>query len=199
MPLTGDIETIYLFSILQLLCNDKKTGVLRVWKGVQDVKIYLSEGTIVYATGSQKKFRLGYLLRTSGIVSAEDIRTCLKLARERGQALGKVMVEEKIVSKQKLTDFMHEKVEETLYDLFMWKKGNFEFDSAKLNLTGHIVTELNTMELILEASRRVDEQAALEKESNGEVSDNDLFDEESIEFTSIGVPNISPSDSNKNN
>lgn len=194
MPLTGDIETVYPFSILQLLCNDKKTGVLRVWKGVQDVKIYLNEGTIVYATGSQKKFRLGYLLRTSGIVSAENLRKSLKIAQQQGQALGKVLIDEGFVTEQKLTDFMHEKVQETLYDLFMWKKGNFEFEKTSLKLTGHIITELNTMELILEASRRVDEQAALDEEKTEEIHEEDLFGDESIEFTSIGVPNISPSD-----
>jgi len=198
MPLTGDIETVYLFSILQLLCNDKKTGILRVWRGVNEVKIYLNEGTIVYATGSQKKFRLGYLLRISGIVSAEHIRNCLKLAKERKHALGKVMLDEGLVTQEKLKEFMHEKVQETLYDLFMWKKGNFEFNKANLKLSGQIITELNTMELILEASRRVDEQAALEEKSTAEEKDLDVFDEESIEFTSIGVPSISPSDSNKN-
>ena len=197
MPLSGDTETVYLFSILQLLCNDKKTGVLRVWKGIEDVKIYLNEGTIIYATGSQKKFRLGYLLRTSGIVSAQNIRKCLKIANQKGQALGKVMVEEGFVTKKKLTDFMHEKVQETLYDLFMWKKGNFEFSQSNLNLSGHVITELNTMELILEASRRVDEQAAKEESGSAEDLLDSLYDDESIEFTSIGVPNISPSDDDK--
>ena len=197
MPLSGDTETVYLFSILQLLCNDKKTGVLRVWKGVEDVKIYLNEGTIIYATGSQKKFRLGYLLRTSGIVSAQNIRKCLKIANQKGQALGKVMVEEGVVTKEKLTDFMHEKVQETLYDLFMWKKGNFEFSQSNFNLSGHVITELNTMELILEASRRVDEQAAKEESGSAEGLLDSLYDDESIEFTSIGVPNISPSDDDK--
>jgi Domain of unknown function (DUF4388) len=197
MPLSGDTETVYLFSILQLLCNDKKTGVLRVWKGVEDVKIYLNEGTIIYATGSQKKFRLGYLLRTSGIVSAQNIRKCLKIANQKGQALGKVMVEEGFVTNKKLTDFMHEKVQETLYDLFMWKKGNFEFSQSNFNLSGHVITELNTMELILEASRRVDEQAAKEESGSAEDLLDSLYDDESIEFTSIGVPNISPSDDDK--
>jgi hypothetical protein len=197
MPLSGDTETVYLFSILQLLCNDKKTGVLRVWKGVEDVKIYLNEGTIIYATGSQKKFRLGYLLRTSGIVSAQNIRKCLKIAKLKGQALGKVMVEEGVVTEKELTGFMHEKVQETLYDLFMWKKGNFEFSQSNFNLSGHVITELNTMELILEASRRVDEQAAKEESGSAEDLLDSFYDDETIEFTSIGVPNISPSDDDK--
>lgn len=197
MPLSGDIDTVYLFSILQLLCNDKKTGVLRVWKGIDDVKIYLNEGTIIYATGSKKKFRLGYLLRTSGIVSAQNIRECLKIAKLKGQALGKVMVEEGVVTKKKLTAFMYEKVQETLYDLFMWKKGNFEFTQASFNLNGHIITELNTMELILEASRRVDERAAKEVNDSTEDLLNSLYDDGSIELTSMGDPIISLSDDDK--
>ncbi len=197
MPLSGDIDTVYLFSILQLLCNDKKTGVLRVWKGIDDVKIYLNEGTIIYATGSKKKFRLGYLLRTSGLVSAQNIRECLKIAKLKGQALGKVMVEEGVVTKKKLTAFMYEKVQETLYDLFMWKKGNFEFTQASFNLNGHIITELNTMELILEASRRVDERAAKEVNDSTEDLLNSLYDDGSIELTSMGDPIISLSDDDK--
>jgi len=77
------------------------------------------------------------------------------------------------------------------------EKRNFEFNKANLKLTGQTITELNTMGLILEASRRVDEQAALEEESTEEEKALDVFDEESIELTSIGVPSISPSDSDK--
>jgi len=32
------------------------------------------------------------------------------------------MLEEGLVTQEKLKDFMHKKVPETLYDLFMWKK-----------------------------------------------------------------------------
>jgi hypothetical protein len=53
------------------------------------------------------------------------------------------------------------------------------------------------MELILEASRRVDEQAAKEESGSAEDLQDSFYDDESIEFTSIGVPNISPSDDDK--
>ena len=92
MSLKGKIGNIYLSSLLQLLCNDKKTGVLRVRDAENQVKIYLHEGTIVYAKSSQKKHRLGYLLTNKGIISAEELRKCLRLAQEKKQTLGKVMV-----------------------------------------------------------------------------------------------------------
>ena len=74
----------------------------------------------------------------------------------------------------------------------MWKKGNFEFSQSKFNLSGHVITELNTMELILEASRRVDEQAVKEESGSTEDLLDSFYDDEAIEFTSIGAPNISP-------
>ena len=194
MSLTGDLETVYLFSILQLLCSDKKTGALRVWSGGQEAKIYLNEGTVFYTTGSEKKFRLGYLLRTSGMISAEDTQKCLTIARQQKQTLGKVMVDEGYVSIQQLTDFMQEKVQETFYDLFRWKSGNFEFSRTRFNLAGYFIAEINTMELIMEASKRVSKQAA--REEDGVEADHKeiMPGKDTIEFASIGVPNISPED-----
>ena len=45
--------------------------------------------------------------------------------------------------------------------MLLWKKGKFEYKDAKLNLQRMVVTQLNPMKLILEASRRVDEMSVL--------------------------------------
>ncbi len=59
MPIYGDLETLYLATILQLLCMEKKTGVLRVISSGNEVKVFLEEGNIIYAFESQKQDRLG--------------------------------------------------------------------------------------------------------------------------------------------
>ena len=190
MSLKGKIGSIYLSSVLQLLCNDKKTGVLQVWNAENEVKIYLYEGTIVYAKSSQKKHRLGYLLRSEGIISAEELRKCLRLAQEKKQTLGKVMVEKGIISIVDFAKFMCQKVRHTLYDLFMWEKGDFEYKETKLNLDGHIVTNLNTMELILEASRRADEMLEQKKKSPGDKQASELSEKAKEDSTINFIPNI---------
>lgn len=168
MSLQGKIESIFLSSILQLLCNDKKTGSLRVWKDEVEVTIYLNEGTIIYAKSSEKKHHLGYLLRSTALITTDNLKKCLKLTQDKHQTLGKTLVEEGLISIENLKKFLRKKVRHTLYSLFLWKKGFFEFQDKKLNLEGHIIIELNTMELILEASRRADEKAVLEKKLYGE-------------------------------
>jgi len=159
MPLQGSIESIYLSSILQLLCNEAKTGMLRIWDAANEVKIYLHDGNIVYATSSRKQHRLGYLLRSKGLISAAGLQQCLGLARSRSQSLGKVMIDEGLISRDDLQAFMSRKVAYTLYHAFMWKKGSFEFVETPLNLEDTFVVSLDTMGLILEASRRADERS----------------------------------------
>ena len=68
MPLSGNFETFNLNSIFQLLSSDQKTGVLKVKNEDKEIRIYLKDGRIIYATGSQKNERLGHFLKSSGII-----------------------------------------------------------------------------------------------------------------------------------
>lgn len=163
MALKGNIETFYLSSILQLLCGDKKTGVLSIGEGDRRVNIYLKNGSIVYAAGTQKEVRLGYLLRSKGIISAEELQAALTLAKQRQERLGKILVEKGYISAETLKRFIHQQVREILYDLFLWQRGEFEYVDKDVAIEDEFATDFNHMEIILEGSRRVDEWALLKK------------------------------------
>ena len=163
MSLKGDIENFHLSSILQLLSADKKSGLLTIDDGTRKVQVFISNGNIVYAVGTQKEVRLGYLLRTKGIISAEELQKALTLAKQRKERLGKILVERGFISVETLKKFLHQQVREILYDLFLWKNGAFEYVDQEINLADELTTELNYMEVILEGTRRVDEWSILRK------------------------------------
>jgi DNA-binding MarR family transcriptional regulator len=163
MALKGNIETFYLSSILQLLAQDKKTGILTIAEKGRMVRVYIKNGNIVYAVGTQKEVRLGYLLRTKGIISAEELQKALTLAKQRNEKLGKILVEKGFISVETLKKFIHQQVRDILYDLFLWKRGDFEYTDQEFSLDQEFVTELNHMEVILEGTRRVDEWEILRK------------------------------------
>ncbi len=163
MNLQGDFEGLTLASILQLLCNDQKTGVLTVTCDEEQSRVFFEQGTIVYASASLKEARLGYLMRSDGIISAQQLQRCLALAKEEKLHLGKILVEKGYISLDTLKKYNTKQVEAILYNLLFWKKGRFEYKDAKLNLKGMIVTQLNPMRLILEASRRIDELSVLQQ------------------------------------
>lgn len=163
MNLQGDFEGLTLASILQLLCNEQKTGILTVSNGEENSRVYFDQGTIVYATSALKKSRLGFLLKSSGAISAQQLHKCLAFAKEKNYHLGKVLVQKGYISQDTLKKYNTKQVEVILYDLLLWEKGRFDYKDAKLNLKNMIVTQLNPMKLILEASRRIDELSVLKK------------------------------------
>jgi hypothetical protein len=163
MNLQGDFEGLTLASIFQLLCNDQKTGVLTVTCDKQESKVFFEQGTIVYATASLKEARLGYLMRNDGVISAQQLQKCLALAKEKDMHLGKILVDKGYISPDTFKNYNTKQVETILYNLLFWKHGRFEYKDIKLNLKGMIVTQLNPMKLILEASRRIDELSVLKE------------------------------------
>ena len=163
MNLQGDFEGLNLASILQLLCNDQKTGVLIVTRDDEESRVFFEQGTIIYASASLKEARLGSLMRNDGIISLQQLQKCLAHAKEEKMHLGKILVDKGYISLDTLKKYNTKQVETILYNLLFWKQGKFEYKDAKLNLKGMIVTQLNPMKLILEASRRIDELSVLQE------------------------------------
>ncbi len=164
MALKGNFETFFLSSILELLHNDLKTGVLHAQHNGKEAKIYVHEGTIVYASGSSKEARLGYILQHKGLITKEQLNECLASGADKKNAVGKALVEKGYISKDALKEAVRKQAEGIIYNLFLWEQGDFEYRDAKLNLNGVVVTNLNIQALLLEASRRIDELSVLKKQ-----------------------------------
>ena len=164
MSLKGKLEAFYLASLLQLLSHEKKTGVLQLSDGDNIVKIFVKDGVIVYASSSQREFRLGHLVTIKGIVPAEKVHECLLLAKKKGQSLGKILVEKGYISKQNLKELLQQQAKEILNSVFLWKTGEFEYKDAPLSVEGKLVTQMNTLEIILESSRLTDEWSVITKQ-----------------------------------
>jgi hypothetical protein len=163
MSLKGNLETFYLNSILQLLSSDQKTGILKVKNGNAEVKIFVHEGDIVYATGSKKENRLGYRLQNKGLIARDQLQACLAQGQEDKKALGKILVDRGFISPGDLELVIRDQVEEIIFDMFIWERGDFEYQDARLNLSGMVATRVNIIKILLEASRRIDEMSVLRK------------------------------------
>jgi hypothetical protein len=163
MPLSGNFKTFNLNSIFQLLSDDQKTGVLTVKNEDKEIRIYIKDGDIIYATGSQKRHRLGQFLKNNDFVSHEQLQAALKKAKSEKKALGTVLIEQNLISAEKLQEIIHQQIEFMIFSLFLWDRGEFEYKDAVLNLKGMIVAHINVISLLLESSRKIDEVSVLKK------------------------------------
>ena len=164
MSLRGNFETFYLSSIMQMLHNDKKTGIFRATNGKDETFIYFNEGSVIYAMGSQREARLGYLLKKRGLISAEKLKSCLASAKEKKQALGKYLLENGDITLDELNETLAKQTEVILFNLFKWEKGDFEYKDTQVNLKGFVKVKISVLKIIMEASRRIDEMSIFNKQ-----------------------------------
>jgi hypothetical protein len=164
MDLSGDLKTFYITTILQLLHNNAKSGMLRIWCEADEVRIFFQDGAIIYAMKSRHDNRLGQLLKQQGLIIDKQLRECLITAHERKVTLGKEIVDKGYVSMESLEKVLFKQAENTIFEMIFWENGNFEYKDAHINLDKFIINKMNTLSVILEASRRIDEMSFFKKQ-----------------------------------
>ena len=164
MSLSGNLSTFPINSILQLMSEEQKTGVLRVSCEAREVKIYFKDGYVIYATDFRKENRLGSLLLNNNVITQAQLNESLATAKSQKKALGKVLVESNYVSESTLVEYINRQTQDVIYSLLFWDSGEFEYNNANLNLRGLVTARLNVIKLLLESSRRIDEMAFLRQQ-----------------------------------
>jgi outer membrane protein assembly factor BamB/tetratricopeptide (TPR) repeat protein len=164
MALKGDLSTIGLAEVFQMISMSQKQGTLVVQDSDSRKCIYFGEtGVKLLSTGKRKGMRLGDMLLRAGKLSEMALQDALENAKIQKKLLGEILVENGIVADQEIQDVVRSQIEEEIYDLFVWKKAAFEFiegpPSDALRDPEAPVTQLSfdVNGLLLEAVRRADE------------------------------------------
>lgn len=170
MSLKGSIETFRLSSILQMLNYEMRTGELTIRFSDNFIQILLYEGDIIYATETRKTNRLGDLLKEAGYISQAILDDCLAHSHNNNFKLGKTLVKKGHISLEKLNEFIMRQAENTVYNVLLSKTGEFEYKDTVINLDETYDFKIDTMFVLLEAARRIDELEILKEQIPGESS-----------------------------
>lgn len=164
MSFKGDLSTIGLAEVFQMISMSQKQGTLIVQDSESRKCIYFGEnGVELLSTGKRKGLRVGDLLVRAGKISEEALSEALENAKIQRKLVGEVLVESGAIASGDIQDVVRSQIEEEIYDLFLWKKANFEFiegpPSDALRDPEAPVTKLafDVNGLLLEAVRRADE------------------------------------------
>lgn len=128
MTLRGQLEHFGLGELFQTLALNQHTGTLFVESKGETKSIYFSTGSISFvARGAGKSVRLGEILVRSGKVAESDIEDAIREQGQGGNLLGKILVDRGLITQDDVRVALRTKVQEELYDLFLWEQGTFEF------------------------------------------------------------------------
>lgn len=169
--LSGDLKTVSLADLLQLISTSGKTGMLSVFRpkgsvsgDIQKKEIYFLAGNIIYATslGSEDELLGKLILRKRKIYKA-DLDKAISLQKNSPKRLGAVLFEMGLLSKEEVVGCLEYQIKEIIYNLFGWRSGEFIFLEGKLPPTDQITTQVNTMNMVMEGTRRIDEWNQIQK------------------------------------
>jgi hypothetical protein len=164
MSLTGNLKTVSFPDILQLLATGKKTGTLQVSATAREKEIIFRDGSIVYASSvNASEDLLGNLLLKRGKISKADLERAIALHKQTGRQLGTTLVDMNLFEKEDIVDCLKMQIEEIVYNLFSWEEGEFKFIENALPTNMPFTVDLNTTNIIMEGTRRIDEWVEIQK------------------------------------
>jgi tetratricopeptide (TPR) repeat protein len=139
------------------------SGALRVVRERVKAAIYFESGAPVYATSNLRLHRLTEYLRKSGVV--RERITGIK-ATDSDLAIAAALVSQRAITDEALNLIFAEQVSDVVRMLLLWTNGEWTFDS-RARLSAPVRANIPMRQLIIEAARRLDLDAAVAKFRNG--------------------------------
>ena len=165
MALQGTLKDFSITEIIQLIGQQLKTGVLKIRRGKSLVEISFVDGMIVhvYSNYRGKKDLIGEILVKAQLITDEQLERVLKLQKETLKYIGEILVELGLLTKEDIQKVITTQIYETIYDLFWWEDGTFNFDLKLVESYKKIPFALSTEQVLLNILRMVDEWSEIEK------------------------------------
>ena len=170
MALSGTLKGFGIADILQLIGQQQKTGVLYLKSKDQDVQVFFRDGNIVRAESitRKKKDLIGNMLVRAEIITEQQLESALDVQKRTLKRLGDVLISSGFITAEKLKQMMQLQVTETLYGLFGWKSGTYEFKVEDVSADGEFISPLRAESVLMEGFRMVDEWPHVRKKISHE-------------------------------
>jgi hypothetical protein len=164
MALKGTLKDFGIADILQLIGQQQKTGVLTLKQRSDSVDVTFKDGNICRAetTSRNRKELIGSMLVAASLVSEQQLEFALETQKRTLQRLGDVLVSQGVITAEKFKSMVQLQTSETLFKLFSWKAGTYEFEQKDVE-TENTLTPLRAESVLMEGFRRVDEWPVVRK------------------------------------
>lgn len=170
MALQGTLKDFGIAEILQLIGQQAKSGVLHLKSRDDEIHVQMAEGSVIRAECAARKAKdkLGELLVRAGLVSRDQLAAALEAQKRTLRRLGDILVEQGAISKESLKEMTALQTTETLYRLFLWKSGTYQFEPAPIEWSRDTVEPLRAESVLMEGYRQVDEWPMIRRKITSE-------------------------------
>ncbi len=157
MSISGSLATMQLGDLLQWCGANLKTGTLRLKRGPIEKQLFFKDGRLFSSVSTSPRETLGQFLIRAGHITEEELFKALIEQDRSNQPLGRILVAAELITEPVLEEILRIKTEESIYDCFLWKNGDFTFEDGRLPEQIPVSLPLDLTGVILEGARRTDE------------------------------------------
>jgi hypothetical protein len=135
MSLQGVLSDFGAADIFQLIAQQRKTGILEISNGDRVLDVYFRDGHILRArpTESQPDAALAEFLIRTGAISEPDLVEAWRVQGDTLAPLPQVLLEQRYVKKEELDQLLRLISDESIFELFLWDQGKFNFKPQNVN------------------------------------------------------------------
>lgn len=165
MALQGTLEDFGIADIFQLIGQQKKTGILVASKKDNTVHIHFRDGCILAAEVQNRGHaeRLGEMMLLAGLIQKDQLQKALEVQRKTLQKLGTIFLEQNAIKKSELDEFIYLQTKETIYKLFRWNQGTYEFHPQDVPGNPEFFQPISAEHILMDGFRIIDEWPAIRK------------------------------------
>jgi len=127
--LQGQLRDFPVADVFQLVAQQRKTGVLQVERQKRKLEICFYEGQVLRARPSESRpdGSLAHFALRSGLLSEPDLAEAWRTQEDTLEPLPQLLVSQAFVSKEDVDAVLRLLSDETLFELFLWDDGRFNF------------------------------------------------------------------------
>ncbi len=157
MSVHGNLKTMPLADLLQWLSQGQKTGTLVIDNGRVEKRIYFRDGAVISSASTDPSEHLGHFLVSHGYIDEQQLVEGMRRQVATKVLLGRILVGLGAIAEDDLLRMLRLKSEESVFDIFQWKEGDFRFLDLELPTYEMVPITLDVTVLVLEGSQRLDE------------------------------------------
>ncbi|NLE11846.1 MAG: DUF4388 domain-containing protein [Actinobacteria bacterium] len=158
MILWGEIREFPLFTVLQFLSQQRRTGILEI-QDFEDLGfIYMSTGRVEGISMQTWDEMLGNRLVAAGALTESQVRECwLESGSSEKTPVIASLLDRAKGDHRELVDIVNRHTADAVMQLMYWNGGTFRFSTSAEPVYFPVIPSLSVDFLLLDAYRRVDE------------------------------------------
>lgn len=153
--LQGRLGAFSISDVFQMFTYTEKTGTLTMIQGWNARTITFEKGRISYVAAGSRLPTLPDLLVRNGRVQRDEVEQRRRMRSDAG--IVQDLLGEGLISDADVQRCQDQLLETSIYTLFLWRNCQFAFRAGDVVREGGVPVAVDSMHLIIEGTRRVDE------------------------------------------